>query len=268
MKPRPFELHTPASIEEAAELKSRYGPDAQVLAGGQSLVPLMNMRLAAPAALIDLNRVEELAYINRHADELRVGSMTRQRALERAPEADACPLVRVALRHVAHTAIRNRGTIGGSIAHADPAAELPATLAALDGSVVAISVRGSRVISASQLFQFHFTTCLEPDEIITEVRWPHLAPGDAYAFLEVARRHGDFALAGTAAIRRRDRWRLAFCGVGATPVVVDTNDPDEAAASVSPTDDIHCTAAHRRRLVKILTTRAVQQAEEVTANRD
>jgi carbon-monoxide dehydrogenase medium subunit len=261
MKPAPFAYHAPTSLEEALALKARLGADASVLAGGQSLLPLLNMRLARPAALIDLNRVPELAYVRVDDGGVAVGAMTRHRTLERSAEAHAaCPLLREALALVAHAIVRNRGTVGGSVAHADPAAELPAVLLALGGRVTARSVRGERTIAAADLFEFHFTTSLAPDEILTEVLFPGLGAGAGHAFLEISRRHGDYALAGAACVVRDGSTRLAFCGVGPTPVLVESGDPDAAAAAVRPADDIHATAEYRRELVRVLTQRAVALA--------
>ena len=264
MKPPPFDYHAPTSLDEALALKAALGPDASVLAGGQSLVPMLNMRLARPAALIDLNRIPELCYVRAADRAVAVGAMTRHRALERSAEAHAgCPILRESLRLVAHAIVRNRGTIGGSIAHADPAAELPAVLAVLDGHVVVRSVRGERTIAAGDLFQFHFTTSLEPDEILTEVVFPASGPG--HAFLEISRRHGDYALAGAACVVREGATRLAFCGVGPTPVLVESDDAEAAAEACRPADDIHASAGYRRELVRVLTRRAVALARERAA---
>jgi carbon-monoxide dehydrogenase medium subunit len=263
MKPPPFDYVVPASLEEALRARVELGPESAFLAGGQSLVPILNMRLARPTALIDLNGIPELAYIRRENGELAVGAMTRQRELERSAEAfTACPLLREALLHVAHAIVRNRGTVGGSIAHADPAAELPSVLVALGGSVRAAGPGGVREIPAQELFEFHFTTTLAPDEVLTEVRFPVLPAGSGCSFLEVSRRHGDYALAGVACVVREDRVRLAFTGVGPKPVLVESDDPDRAAAAAEPSDDVHATAGYRRELVRVLTRRAVALARE------
>lgn len=263
MKPAPFDYFAPETLDEALRLKSDLGADASFLAGGQSLVPMLNMRLATPEAVIDLRKVSDLRYINASPDGVAVGSMTTHRALERSDEAHAvCPLLRESLELVAHTIVRNRGTIGGSIAHADPAAELPSVLVALGGSVKVRSVRGERVIAADELFTFHFTTSLEPDELLSEVWFPALPEGAGSAFIEISRRHGDYALAGAACIVTDGDARLAFTGVGPTPVFVEGGDPDAAAAATSPSDDIHATADYRRQLVRVLTTRAVALAGE------
>jgi carbon-monoxide dehydrogenase medium subunit len=224
---------------------------------------MLNMRLARPTALIDLNGIPELAYVRRENGQIAVGAMTRQRELERSDEGfAACPLLREALLHVAHAIVRNRGTVGGSIAHADPAAELPSVLVALGGSVRATGPGGVREISAQELFEFHFTTTLASDELLTEVRFPVLPPGGGYAFLEVSRRHGDYALAGVACVAHDDQVRLAFTGVGPRPVLVESDDPERAAAAAEPSDDIHATAGYRRELVRVLTGRAVALARE------
>lgn len=261
MKPPPFDYHVPSALEEALRLRRDLGTDASLLAGGQSLVPMLNMRLARPSALIDLNRLPELAYIRREDGGVAVGAMTRHRELERSGLAHAAnPLLREAIGQVAHTIVRNRGTVGGSIAHADPAAELPSVLVALGGRVTASSAYGSRRIPAEELFEFHFTTTLRPDEILTEVWFPELGSGGGCAFLEISRRHGDYALAGVACVVRDGRVRMAFSGVGPRPVLVESDDPDAAAAAAEPASDIHATAGYRRDLVRVLARRALAEA--------
>jgi CO/xanthine dehydrogenase FAD-binding subunit len=263
MKPPLFDYHAPATLDEAVRLRTDLGHDSAFLAGGQSLVPMLNMRLARPSALIDLNGIAGLSGIRREDGGIAVGAMTRQRRLELSDEAyDACPLLREALVHVAHAIVRNRGTVGGSIAHADPAAELPSVLVALGGRVKAAGPRGVREISAEEFFEFHFTTTLAPDEVLTEVWFPALGPGAGYAFMEVSRRHGDYALAGVACVLSGDKVRLAFTGVGPRPVLVEGDDPEAAAAAAEPADDIHATADYRRELVRVLAGRAVALARE------
>src|SRR5207245_2576582 len=211
VKPPKFEYHAPKSLDEALEALGRYDGDAKVLAGGQSLMPLLNFRLARPAALVDLNRIASLAYIREQDGQVRFGAMTRQRTIEFSPVvAQRLPLLKEATRWVGHLPIRTRGTIGGSIAHADPSAEYPAVLAARGG-------KGERVIRAADLFQTYLTTNLAPDEILTEVRLPAMPAGAGYALEEFARRHGDFAIVGIAAIvvregQRCKRARLATAG--------------------------------------------------------
>ena len=211
MKPPKFDYHAPASVDEALALLARYGGDAKILAGGQSLVPLLNFRLSRPAALIDLNRIPALAYIRAENGEVRFGAMTRQRTIEFSPVvAERVPLLTEATRWVGHLPIRSRGTIGGSIAHADPSAEYPAVLAALEGSVVARGPKGGRVVAAGELFQSYLTTSLAAEEILVEVRIPAMPVGAGSAFEELARRHGDFALVGIAAVIARDGERCTL----------------------------------------------------------
>src|SRR2546422_8994331 len=220
MNPPKFEYHAPRTVDEALALLGRYGGDAKVLAGGQSLMPLLNFRLARPAALVDLNRIPSLAFIEESGGRVRLGAMTRQRTIEFSPVvAQRLPLLKEATRWVGHLPIRTRGTIGGSIAHADPSAEYPAVLAALEGEVVARGAKGERVIRAGDLFQTYLTTNLAPDEILTEVRLPAMPAGAGDALEEVARRHGGFAILGLAAMVVRDgprctMARLATAGGG------------------------------------------------------
>jgi carbon-monoxide dehydrogenase medium subunit len=224
---------------------------------------MLNMRLARPSALIDLNGIPELAYMRHEDGYIVVGAMTRQRELERSQEAaDACPLLREALLHVAHAIIRNRGTVGGSIAHADAAAELPSVLVVLGGKVRATGPNGTREIAAEDLFDFHFTTTLAPDEILTEVSFPVPPAGSGHAFLEVSRRHGDYALVGVACLVDGDSVRLSFTGVGPRPLLVESDDPEAAAAAAEPAADIHGTAEYRRELVRVLAGRAVALARQ------
>ncbi|HSF05518.1 MAG TPA: xanthine dehydrogenase family protein subunit M [Methylomirabilota bacterium] len=282
MKPPRFEYHAPATTEEALGLLAGYGGEAKVLAGGQSLMPLLNFRLVRPAALIDLNRIAALAYIREVDGQVRFGAMTRQRTVEFSPVVrQRLPLLTEATRWVGHLPIRTRGTIGGSIAHADPAAEYPAVLAALDGEVVARSARGERTLRSSDLFQTYLTTTLEPDEILTEVRLPAMPAGAGYAFEEFARRHGDFAIVGIAALivlegRRVVRARLATAGAHPVPCRLRAaeeilerdglNEEAIAAAAaragelVEPDSDIHASADYRRHLTGVLTARALKRA--------
>jgi len=284
VKPAPFEYHRPRTVEEGTALLAKYGDEAKVLAGGQSLVPLMNMRLARPANLIDINRIESLAYIRDDGRALRIGALTRQRAAERAPlVAERCPLLRDALRLVGHAPIRNRGTIGGSIAHADPAAELTAILVALDGEVTARGPKGTRVIAARDLFVSYLRTSLDPRELLTEVRIPALPAGAGWSWMEIARRHGDFALAGVGvvlAVRGRTiaEARIGLTGVGPTPVraaeaerLLVGRSPSEdlwnaaaaaVRAAVTPDGDIHASAEYRTHVAGVLTQRALREAWE------
>jgi carbon-monoxide dehydrogenase medium subunit len=270
------------TIDEALDQLARHGDEAKVLAGGQSLVPLMNMRLARPAVIIDINRIDALGYLREDNGVLRVGALTRQRAAERSPlVAERCPLLRDALHLVGHVQIRNRGTIGGSIAHADPAAELTAILAALDGEVTVRSARGTRVIAAPDLFISYLTTSLDPRELLVEVRIPALPRDAGWSWMELARRHGDFALAGVGIVLAARRGvvaeaRIGLIGVGPTPVraaqaerVLIGQTPSEALwaeaaeavrAAVTPDGDIHASAEYRKHVSGVLAQRALREA--------
>src|SRR5499427_6677862 len=242
MKPPRFDYLAPSSLDDALVLLDRHGEQAKVLAGGQSLVPLLNFRLARPAYLVDLNEIAGLDDIRMDGDHLVIGAMARQRAVETSSLVRAhCPLLAEAMPEIGHVQIRNRGTFGGSVAHADPASELPAVIAALDGELVVTSTRGQRVVKPDAFFVSYFTTALEPSELLRSVRLPVVPPRTGTAFIEMSRRHGDFALVGVAATVTVDgagactRCTLALIGVGATPVV-----PREAAAAlvgVQPTAD-------------------------------
>jgi aerobic carbon-monoxide dehydrogenase medium subunit len=283
MKPAPFVYHAPTTLDEALALLAEHGDDAKPLAGGQSLVPLMNFRLARPAHLVDLNRVAELGYVRGEDAGVRIGAMTRQRDVERSPViASGWPVVAAAVRHIGHVHIRNRGTIGGSLAHADPAAELPATMLALEAEVVARSARGERRLAARDLFLSHYATGLEPDELLTEIRIPALPTGTGWAFEELTRRHGDFALVGVAAtVTLRDdgaigEARLALSGAGPTPIRASATErllvgqrPGEAlfreageraSREIDPDADLHASADYRRAIAAVLTRRALLQA--------
>jgi carbon-monoxide dehydrogenase medium subunit len=282
MKPPKFDYHAPATVDEALALLGRYGGDAKILAGGQSLVPLLNFRLSRPAALIDLNRIPALAYVRAQDGEVRLGAMTRQRTIEFSPViAERVPLLAEATRWVGHLPIRSRGTIGGSLAHADPSAEYPTVLTALGGSVVVRGATAERVVGAGDLFQSYLTTSLGADEILVEVRLPAVPRGAGYAFEELARRHGDFALVGIAAVivrdgRRCTMARLATAGAGPVPVrlraaeeILERDGLGDAAIEaaarratelVSPDADIHASADYRRHLTGVLTERAIKRA--------
>lgn len=267
MKPAPFDYVAPTSLEEALELRSRFAGESAVLAGGQSLVPSLNLRLARTAVVIDVNGIEELRGLREDGGTLVIGATTRQRAVERDPR--AWPLLRQALPYVAHPAIRTRGTIGGSIAHADPAAELPAVVALHEGSVVAQSVRGTRTIPAVAFFTGWLTNALEPDELLTEVRLPPLPAGAETAFLELSRRHGDFALVGVAVAATPSEVRIALTGVDGAPVVrrFEEGTPEigrEVAASLDPPSDLHANADYRRRVAAVLVERALAQVRRTT----
>src|SRR5450759_1234141 len=246
MKPPPFEYHAPTTVEEACALLGSL-EDAKVLAGGQSLVPLLNFRLARPPHLVDINRIPRLDGIYERDGGIAVQALARQAAVEDSElVARVCPLLTAAVRLVAHRVIRNRGTVCGSLAHADPASELPAVLLVLGGHVVARSTRGDRVIAADQLFTSVMETTLAPDELVAASSFPSSA--GPFAIVEESRRHGDFALAGV--VRAADR--LALFGVAPTPVMADPRDPTRG---LQPSGDLEATPEFRLHLVRVLTER-------------
>ena len=284
MKPAPFAYRRAESVEQAAALLAEGGPDAKVLAGGQSFVPMLNMRLARPSLVVDVNRVPGLDGIAVENGHVRVGATCRQRAAERSEAVrERVPLLAACLPFVGHAATRNRGTVGGSIAHADAAAELPLALVTLGGSVVAESVRGRRELAAGELFVSHFTTALELDELLVETLWPAAQAGTGYAFEELALRHGDYALAMAACALRVEggavtEARLVLGAVAARPTVVDVplagravdteavREAAEAArAAVSPSGHLHASPEYLRHVTGVLAGRAVLRAWEDAA---
>ena len=284
MKPAPFEYLAPDSLDAALDLLARSGGEAKLLAGGQSLIPVMNFRLAQPSLLVDLNRLRGLDYLREDAGGLRIGAMTRQRRLERDPlVARLAPLLSEAVPFIAHPQIRNRGTVGGSLAHADPAAELPAVAVALDARFRLQRSGGERWVEARDFFAGLFTTVLEPDEMLVEVALPPPPQNTGWAFLEVARRHGDYAQVGIAARVSLDEAgrcreaRLVYLSVGDGPVDAreaarmlagsDLSDGAIATAAdkasrdeMDPTGDIHASADFKRHLARVLTGRALRRA--------
>ena len=270
MKPAPFAFRRPATLEEALAALAEE-PGAKVLAGGQSLVPLLSMRLAAPSMLVDINALPGLGGIDVDDSGVRVGALARHAHVLASPEAAKVqPLLSMALSHVAHPTIRNRGTTVGSIVHADAAGEMPMVLRLLEGSVDVASVRGRRTVPAGELFAGPLESTLAHDEIAVEAFFPALAAEAGVAFQEIARRHGDYALVGVAALVETDggevtRARLGYLSVNDVPVVVDVtdalDDPAGAAlAQLDPAADIHATAAYRAHLVKVLTPRVLADA--------
>jgi 6-hydroxypseudooxynicotine dehydrogenase subunit alpha len=286
MKPAPFKYIAASSIDQTLSLKAEYGEEARFLAGGQSLIPAMNFRLARPAVLIDINGLPELAGIDQSDEKtIRVGAMTRYRALER-DEAflKTCPLFADALPHIAHPQIRNRGTIGGNLSHADPASELPAVATAMRARMKVKSSKGERELDASEFFAGLLTTSLEPEEILVEIVFPAPEQRSGSCFMEVARRRGDFALAGVAAIVSLDEdgqckeVRVALCGVGETPVDASaaagslvgqrcTGKAIEAVAAevqkaIDPPGSVHASADYQRHIAGVLTRRAIATAHQ------
>jgi carbon-monoxide dehydrogenase medium subunit len=281
MKPAPFDYLTPASLDEAVAALASGAGDAKVLAGGQSLIPMLALRLARPATLVDINRLPGLDAIRETSGMLEIGALVRQRALERWAAARS-PLFAEVLRHVAHPPIRNRGTVVGNVVHADPASELPALLLCLEGVVVARGPRGERMVPADRFYRAPLTTALAADELATAVRFSLPPAGAGWGFAEVSRRHGDFALVGAVAVLARSaggavsRARLAFFGAGGTPVravagerALEGHAPTApvlaeaaraAAAALTPDADIHATAEYRRRVAVTLAERTLAAA--------
>jgi CO/xanthine dehydrogenase FAD-binding subunit len=285
MKPAPFKYIAATSLEQALALKAQHGDEAKFLAGGQSLIPAMNFRLARPAILIDINGIESLAGVRTSGGTARIGPLTRYRALQRdAAFAGLFPLIGEALPHIAHPQIRNRGTIGGNLSHADPASELPAIAVALRARVHVQSARRARSVAAADFFVSALTTDLEADEMLTEIELPLQIPRTGSCFMEVARRRGDFAIVGVAAQMTLDDHgacrdiRLTFCGVGETPVDASPaanvligqpptgNTFRDVAASVQtmiePAGSVHGTADYQRYVAGVLTERALRTAHQ------
>jgi CO/xanthine dehydrogenase FAD-binding subunit len=270
VKPAAFAYDDPRTLDEALALLAREGEDVKVLAGGQSLVPLLNFRLARPERLVDLNRVEELAYLRRDGDVLRIGALARHADLERSEDvATGWPLLAEAVRFVGHPQIRARGTVCGSVAHADPAAELPVALSVLDARFHLRSARGSRTLGAEELFLGFLTTALEPDELLVEIEVPPSPAGSGSAFVEHARTHGDFALGGAAAVVSGTEARLALLAAG--PVPVRAREAEELVAAGGPLAEAADAAVvgvelggsdadWRRALLRELALRALERA--------
>lgn len=291
MKPAPFDYFAPTSLREALALLAEHGYDAKPLAGGQSLVPTMNFRLAQPAVLVDLNHIPDLSYIRLGPDgSLHIGAMTRHSTVEQDPlVAQHQPLLHETMPHIAHRQIRNRGTIGGSLAHADPAAELPAVAVALDARFRLVSQKGERWVAAKDFFVGLFATDLRAGELLTEVVFPPMPPRAGYAFDEVARRPGDYAMAGLATVvvlddaGRCQQARLVYLSVGEgptpapkaaavlqgqrpTPELIAQAAETAATLDLDPVADIHASAAYRRHLCQVLARRTLTKAFERAAS--
>jgi carbon-monoxide dehydrogenase medium subunit len=282
MKPAPFDYHAPRSIDEAVELLAAHGDDAKVLAGGQSLVPAMNFRLARPAVLVDINRIAELDFCTTSDGALRIGALARHARFEHpVTDGPLGMLLADVVRYIAHLPIRVRGTFAGSLAHADPAAEWCVVATTLDAEIRARGPDGERTIAAAAFFRSILTTSLRADELITEVRLPALGPGWRFGFAEFSRRAGDFALGMTLAAVRLDGVRIAAArigvgGAGERPLRISEAEqalqgaipgPEAlaeagaiAAATVEPFADLHASVAYRRDLVRVMTRRALERA--------
>ena len=277
MKPAPFAYKNARSLDEAIALLGEH-KDARLLAGGQSLIATLNMRLSAPALLIDINGISGLDGISQNGNTVEIGALTRHVAAERSDViAQHAPLIARAMPHIGHAAIRNRGTLGGSIAFADPAAELPACLLALDGEVDAAGPQGKRTIKAADFFKGLFETALGPQDVLTAIRVPAAGKDTRVGFAELARRHGDYAIVGLAACARANGKtlsdvRLAYFGVGSTPVrakkaeaALANGDIDAAVAALDldPPDDVQATGAVKKHLAGVLLRRVARQLLEV-----
>lgn len=281
MKPAPFDYFAPTSLDEALALLEEHGSDAKVLSGGQSLVPVMNFRLARPKYVVDLGRIPGLSYIRQEDGLLCIGAMTTHAEIEHSPlVAECCPIMTAAARLIGHIQIRSRGTIGGSVAHADPSAEWPMVLSALGARIVIRGAGGRREVATDDFFLTYLTTTLAPGEVVAEIQVPIPPRGHGWSVQEVARRHGDFALVAVAALvtvagGEITSARMAIGGVGGTAVV-----PPEAAelvglrptaadaaqignriaATLDPDSDIHAPAEYRRELTAVLSARALTEA--------
>jgi len=282
MKPPVFEYHRPETVDEALSVLAEAGTDGKVLAGGQSLVPVLNMRLAAPRHLVDINRLADLAYVRSGPDGVRIGALARHAEVERdGPAHAAVPLLRQALENVAHPTIRNRGTTVGSIVHADPSGEAPAVLTLLGGSMKLARAGSTRTVPAAEFFVAPLESALRPGELAVEAYFPRPPDRSGTAWREVSRRHGDYALCGVGVLVTLDddlrvaAARAAFISVGPTPVLVDLTDAvagqqydavDWSAAAtlardrIEPEDDIHATASYRAHLAGVLLGRAGAEA--------
>jgi carbon-monoxide dehydrogenase medium subunit len=289
MKPAPFDYFAPTTVDEVRDLLAQYGDDAKILAGGQSLVPVMALRLSQPSVVIDINRLRELDYIRDDAHGLAIGAITRHRTVERSPQVrEKAPLLSAAIEWIGHPQIRNRGTIGGSLAHADPAAELPALAVALDATFTVTNASGAkRALKATDFFVSYLTTALAADDLLSEIYFPSLPAGMGWSFKEIARRHGDFALVGVAATVGLDGAgvcsdvRVALFGVaptavrapGAEQALLGQKPGEQAiaaaaaaiASDIEPPADVHASAAYRvyvaTNLARQALTEAVQRAQ-------
>jgi CO/xanthine dehydrogenase FAD-binding subunit len=269
MKPPAFAYAAPETVAECLALKAAHGEEARFIAGGQSLMPLLNLRMVRPAVVIDLGKVRDLAYWRREGDDIAIGAMLRQRRLEQDKElAAALPLLAEAVQQIGHPATRSRGTIVGSLCHADPAAELPVCALLLKAQLVLSSTKGRRTMAAEDFLTDALSTSIKDDELVEQVRIQTGRKGTGYAFMELARRHGDFALISVAALVAGTAGRVAIGGLGAAPLAFDLQAGDIAgeaqriAQSLEPPNDLHATADYRRALAQTLIERALAKAAE------
>lgn len=282
MKPPPFKYIAPSTVDEALNVLSSQGDDVKILAGGQSLTPMLNFRLVHPKMLVDINRIKELAFIAESGAGLRIGSLSRHRTIETSDSIkNKCPILAAAAEHVAHVAIRTRGTFGGSLAHADPAAEFPMIALLLDSTINIRGPGGARAVPAKEFFVNLFTTAVMPGEILTDVYIPEFPPGMGWGFQELARRPGDFAIAIAAATvmmrgRKCKEVRISMGGVGPIPLrasaaekLLEGQEPDDkvleaagkaASEASDPSNDLHGSAEFRRHVLNVLTQRALREA--------
>lgn len=283
MKPAPFDYFAPTGLQEALTLLERHGEEAKVLAGGQSLIPLLNMRLARPKAIIDINRIASLSYVREDNGSLRIGALTRHRMVESSTTIrEQCPLMAEAIRWVGHIEVRNRGTIGGSLVHADPAAELPTVVTALGGEIKLVGPKGDRTVKPDEFFVSFLTTALDSSEILAEVRLPIWPSRTGCSFQEINRRHGDFAVVAVAVLlllndkKECENSSIVLAGVGPTPLRAKRAEAllarqrisrelvekagELAAEDSDPPSDVHGSADYRREMVKVMTRRGLQEA--------
>ncbi|MFH2127630.1 MAG: xanthine dehydrogenase family protein subunit M [Pseudomonadota bacterium] len=283
MKPAAFDYVAPNTVQEVIELLASHEDDAKILAGGQSLMPIMNFRLGRPSLVIDINGLDELDYINKQDDHLLIGGLTRERTVEQSPLVqDLCPLLSKAVSYVGHTAIRNRGTIGGSLVHADPSGEIPTAFCALDGWIKAVGPNGERWIDPEEFFLTFLTTSLEPTELLVEVKVPIMPPGTGWSFMELSRRVGDFAIVGVATLLLMNddgscrEARIALGGVAPTPIRAEEAENalagqaideeliakagDLAAEATDAEDDYHASAEYRQQMAKVMVSKSLREA--------
>jgi len=283
MKPSAFEYHNPQSVAEAIELLDRYGDEAKIIAGGQSLVPMMNFRLARPEILIDINGIKELEYIKNEGDELVIGALTRERDIEKSPLVmEQFPFLSKAISYIGHSAIRNRGTIGGSLVHADPSAELPTSLCALNGKLKVVGPSGEKILEPDEFFLTYLTTSLEPSDLLTEIRIPALPENTGWSFSELSRRSGDFAVVAVGILLFPDaagvcrEARIAMGGVAPTPVRAQEAEALlasqtfseeliakaalQAAEETDTEPDYHASAEYRMDMARVFVKRGLQEA--------